>query len=202
MIFVGGAPRSGTTLVQNILDSHTSIVGPPEFLHVAEIVRLGDKMKASVERGWIEAFCSKERVNRQFQTLVSGFLIPFLEDSNADLLSEKTPANVLVLGQLLELLPGARLIHVVRDPRATVSSLLCVGQRAREQGEKPLPYTAGPRAAAWYVRRCLAEGLRAERLAPKRVHRVHYERLVTSPREEYAQTGALRRLRRWLSRGG
>ena len=39
-IFVGGAPRSGTTLVQNMLDSHPDILGGPEFIHIPDIINL------------------------------------------------------------------------------------------------------------------------------------------------------------------
>lgn len=39
-ILVGGAPRSGTTLLQNILDSHPDIVGGPEFMHLRDFVEL------------------------------------------------------------------------------------------------------------------------------------------------------------------
>ena len=184
LIFVGGAPRSGTTLVQNILDSHTSIVGAPEFLHIDSIVKVGEVLKSSVERGFIDEFCSKEDVDRHFRHLLVSLLFPYLDASGAEILSEKTPANVLVFAELLELFPKARFIHVVRDPRATVASLLGVGQRAREAGEAPLFYATGAGAAARYVRRCMGLGLRAERLAPDRVHQVQYERLVTNPKEE------------------
>ena len=184
LIFVGGAPRSGTTLVQNMLDTHPEIAGAPEFLHVPDIVALGDAMVASAERGWIDLICTSQEVIERTRDLIRGYLIPFLDRSGAKFLSEKTPANVLVFHRLLELFPGARFIHVVRDPRGTVASLLKVGGRARRKGVEPVPYTAGVHEAVAYVRRCLKAGVEAERAAPRRVHRVVYERLVADPRRE------------------
>lgn len=45
LIFTGGAARSGTTLVQNILDSHPDIVGGPEFLHLEDLMAFKKKGK-------------------------------------------------------------------------------------------------------------------------------------------------------------
>lgn len=167
-----------------MLDSHTDIVGSPEFLHIPEIVRLGDHMVESVERGWIDQYCSSQDVSETIKGLIRHFLIPYLDRVGGKLLSEKTPANVLVFDRLLELFPRARFIHVVRDPRATVASLLEVGRRARAAGETPVPYAADVAAAASYVRKCLKAGLAAQDLVPERVYRIHYERLVCRPVDE------------------
>jgi hypothetical protein len=81
----------------------------------------------------------------------------------------------------VELFPSSRFIHVVRDPRATVASLLSVGQRAREKGEKPAPFAADTQGAIHHVKRCLDSGFRASRATPDKVLTIIYEELVREP---------------------
>lgn len=184
MIFLGGAPRSGTTLLQNMLDTHPEILGGPEFLHIPDIIGLRNKLQASVGRGWISLICSAGEVDERIRGLISGFLLTFADRHGAKFLSEKTPENVLVFPRLIELFPDSRFIHVVRDPRATVASLLEVGNRARRKGEQPAPFTASAHAAIQHVRRCLEAGFSASNAAPGQVYTVVYEKLVRDPERE------------------
>ena len=184
LIFVGGAPRSGTTLVQNMLDCHGEIYGGPEFLHIPDIVGVRFRLYGSIARKWIDLICSYEQVDRMTAAWIEGFLIPLADAQGARFLSEKTPKNVLVFPQLIELFPKARFILVVRDPRAIVSSLLEVGARARTKGLKPPFFTRSLLAALSYTKDCLAKGFKAVKAAPERVYTVVYERLVSKPKEE------------------
>lgn len=180
-IFVGGAPRSGTTLVQNILDCHPDIWGGPEFLHLLDITTLRGKLIDSVGRGWIDAYVSQARVDELVRDLVEALLLPAAERAGKRLLSEKSPQNVLAFSALLELFPGAHFVHVVRDPRAVVASLLQVGERAKEKGVKSAAYTYTCFAATDYTRKCLEAGFASARGAPGRIHTVVYEQLVQDP---------------------
>ena len=121
LVFVGGSARSGTTLVQNMLDSHPSILGGPEFLHLPEFVKLRNNMQENVTRGWIDQICSNADVDTRFRMLILDFLMPFAERHQAKFLSEKTPENVLVFPELVELLPKAR-IGSSRSARQTLNS--------------------------------------------------------------------------------
>jgi hypothetical protein len=181
---VGGAPRSGTTVVQNMLDCHPEILGGPEFLHIPDIIRLREQLRSSESRGWISVICSANEIDSRIRALILDFLLPFADRHGARYVSEKTPENVLVFPELVELLPGARFIHVVRDPRATVASLLAVGQRYRSKGERPAPFTADTPSAIAYVKECLNAGFRAAQAARDRVHTVVYERLIQDPERE------------------
>jgi hypothetical protein len=183
-VFVGGAPRSGTTLLQNMLDSHPAILGGPEFLHLVEIARLRSSMAASIRRGWISDFCSLEAMDRALAELVARLLLPLADRHGAALISEKTPHNVLVFEELLGLFPRARAIQVVRDPRAVVASMLEVGRKAKLRGVELQPFTRDVRAAVRHVKECFEAGCRAAELAPDRVLTVAYERLVASPAVE------------------
>jgi len=181
LIFVGGSARSGTTLVQNMLDSHSSILGGPEFLHLPDIVKLRNAMRRNVEKGWIDQICSSENVDARFRTLILDFLMPFAEKHHAELLSEKTPENVLVFPEVAALLPKARFIFVVRDPRAIAASMFQVGQRAREKGAKLQAFTRNTTAAIEYIKRSFKCGFRAIAQAPERFLIVRYEEIVKDP---------------------
>ncbi len=185
LIFVGGAPRSGTTLVQNILDSHPDICGAPEFHHVRDIVELREKIQTTAARGWIDEICTREGIDSYLCNLLEQFLLPIGEKTNSRFVSEKTPSNVLVFPQLLRICPEALFIHVVRDPRAVICSLLQVGLRAKRKGMEAVSRGLGaPRftrdflAAASYVQACHAAGFAASRMCPQRVLTVVYEQLV------------------------
>lgn len=129
LIFVGGAPRSGTTLVQNMLDSHPEIFGGPEFLHIPEIIELRDRMHHSVSRHLIDQVCSHGQVDAQFRTLIEGFLMPPARQPDIRLISEKTPGNVLVFAELMSLWPRA--LHSRRSRSARDHLLHAGGRRAR-----------------------------------------------------------------------
>lgn len=184
LIIVGGAPRSGTTLLQNMLDSHPDITGGPEFLHLPDIVSLQQKLHASIAKEWIDFFCSKEDVNRYTGELIENFLLPLLDRQGGKFLSEKTPNNILIFSELLDILPRARFIQVIRDPRAIVSSMLEVGAKARKKGENPPYFTKDMDSASSYVNKCFDAGFSAEKKNGRHVLTVRYEDLVVNPEQE------------------
>ncbi|MBN4081094.1 sulfotransferase [Caldithrix abyssi] len=184
LIFVGGAPRSGTSLLQIILDSHPDIFGGPEFDQISGIISLRNAFHTSVSTGRIDVFCNIQDVDEAFRSLIEGLLLPVAKKNGCNLLSEKTPMNVLVFADLLEIFPAARFIHVVRDPRAVVSSMLQVAERYRSKGEMPPPFIASIENAINTTREYASAGFKATRLAPDRVWTIVYEKLVADPEKE------------------
>ncbi len=184
LIFLAGCPRSGTTLVQNMMDSHPDVVGGPEFLHLPDVVLLRSKLLDSVGRGWIDLFCSAEDVDQHIRTLVEKLLLPFADRHGGRFLSEKSPQNTLVLPELIELFPDAKFVWIVRDPRAVIASLLATGDRARRKGERPPTMAADLESAIRYTGRCMQAAFKAVTEAPEKVHTLVYERLVQEPEQE------------------
>jgi hypothetical protein len=184
LILVGGAPRSGTTLLQNMLDSHPDVVGAPEFLHLPDIIRLRAALHESIEAGRIDSVCSREHVDELVRDMILGFLLPLADRLKRTYLSEKTPENVLVFSELASLFPECRLLHIVRDPRAIVASMLQVAERSRAKGLRPPWYTASVAAATSHSKACMWSGFRAARLVPDRICTIVYEQLVARPAEE------------------
>jgi len=179
LIFVGGSPRSGTTLVQNILDSHPQICGGPEFDNVPNIVTLRNMMLNSLERGRTDVFMDKSTLDGRIADLIEGFLLPYADRRQRPLVSEKTPWNVLAFAELLQLFPAARLVFCVRDPRAVVGSMLRVGERAKSKQHDHPAFTVDINAAIATVRQCNDAGFKV--VPHERVFVAKYEELVAQP---------------------
>jgi len=184
LILIGGSPRSGTTLVQNMLDCHPDVYGGPEFDRIPMIVEIRNRLVSSVATGRIDTFCSREDVNEAAASMIERLLLPVADKNGCKYLSEKTPSNVLVFKELLEVLPRARFIHVVRDPRAIVASLLMVGLRAKRRGVQPIPITTNVQSAIHAIKEGTQIGFAAAAHAPDRVHTIVYEKIVTNPEGE------------------
>jgi hypothetical protein len=184
LIFVGGSPRSGTTLVQNMLDSHPDILGGPELLYIPDIIDVRRKLHRAISNEWIDEFCSYDDVDQYTSTLIENLVLPLADKHGCKFSSEKTPANVLVFNDLIELFSGAHFIHVVRDPRAIISSMLQVGRRAKKEGVQIQDFTTNLSAAISYVKKCFRAGFAATERAPDRVLSIVFEQLVTGPGRE------------------
>ena len=137
-----------------------------------------------MREGRISAITDAATVDAAFAGAVHAMLGAKARREGARLYAEKTPHNVAVFPQLLEMFPEARLILALRDPRAVVASMKEVARRHREKEETPPPFIRDVRASALEVARLQRRGLEALETAPKRVLAVHYEDLVTEPEPE------------------
>jgi hypothetical protein len=183
LIIVGGPPRSGTTLVQNILDMHPEITGAPEFLHFPDIVRMRQAMSANIARGWLEEYCTQEELDEYLRRFVESLFRKVA--TRTQYISEKTPQNVLCFQELIELFPGAKYVNIVRDPRAIVASLLQVYNRAREKGITVYPsYVRDVFKAIAYTKLCLQKGLEFTAGNAGKVYTLKYEALLSNPEME------------------
>lgn len=111
--FLGGHPRSGTTLLEQVLDAHPSIAAldePPAFTEVLE-----------------PAFHkTREHSSTRLNTLRQMYLRALLEDLPADaankLLIDKNPSPTARLPVWLRVFPELKVLIALRDPRDVVLS--------------------------------------------------------------------------------
>jgi len=184
IIFVGGSPRSGTTLIQHILDSHPNIAGGPEFDRTPDVVELRNKFHRSISIGRIDMFCSKEKVDLEIRNFLLNILLPFANRQNCKMLSEKTPSNILVFDDLIDIFSNSYFILVVRDPRAIVSSMLDVGKRAKKHGKDRGGFTKKLFLSACKADRDIKKGFKIYKNNTERILLVKYEDVLNYPKKE------------------
>jgi tetratricopeptide (TPR) repeat protein len=115
-VFVVGMPRSGTTLVEQILASHPQVFGAGELELLPRLVaRRGERSGVEVDT----ADLSASRVRRLGTEYLAG-LTPLAP--RAKRITDKMPANFALIGFIHLALPDARIIHVRRHPIDTCLS--------------------------------------------------------------------------------
>jgi hypothetical protein len=179
-IFVGGSPRSGTTLVQRILNSHPEIYGGPEFDFVPPIAELFRNMRSAIRGGRIDSILQEDVLANAFRGLVAALLTPKLRSQGVSYLSEKTPSNVLAFAWLQEYVPESKNILVLRDPRDVVRSMLEVGRREKQRTGKASGFVRDTVAAVDYMNECLKAGAAAAE-SGSNCFIIYYEDLIADP---------------------
>ncbi len=112
-IFVLGMPRSGTTLVEQILASHPQVHGAGELLAIPKLVQqLGNFPAAIGQLGPTDLARMGESYLAEVAPLAQG----------RRHVVDKLPANFLHIGLIRLILPNARIIHCRRDPVDTCLS--------------------------------------------------------------------------------
>lgn len=113
-IFVLGMPRSGSTLIEQILASHPSVLGAGE-LNTLTVV-CNSRTSSYPE---CMSHLSADGLRRLSEEYLA--TLPELPPGKSRI-TDKTPLNFLLVGLIRLILPNARIIHTVRDPVDTCIS--------------------------------------------------------------------------------
>lgn len=119
-VFILGMPRSGTTLVEQVLAGHPDVCAAGEFTLMSRIVdRLRSSGGASRLSDWLPE-ASDELITRMGERYVERVR---LYSSSARFITDKLPGNFLLIGLIHLAMPNAKIIHVRRDPIDTCLSI-------------------------------------------------------------------------------
>lgn len=178
-IFVGGMPRSGTTVVERLLTNGTGLKSIGECTRLSELAkqcggsrdpRLVDA--DSLVRAWphlpFEALGNSYRAHGR--ALVAG----------APRFLDKMPLNVLLAPLIVSALPDARIVCTLRHPLDTI-----VGNFRQhfENVSGTYDYSLSLVRTAGFVARFHRYAQTLARLYPDQIKLVHYETLVRAPKQ-------------------
>ncbi len=104
-IFILGMPRSGTTLLEQIISYHSEVYGGGELDFLPTAINLNENQ---IENN-LELALDKIRHN---------YLFNLNKLSKKNLITDKLPANFKHIGIILEAIPEAKIIHLCRNPMA------------------------------------------------------------------------------------
>lgn len=199
-LFIGGCQKSGTTLLMSLMDDHPQLVVLPAETHYLEEWRKHLKLhsyEARLERllDYLSPLADARFDFRQFASLARNFINqPWMNDSlflsetiraygivlgadwqNCIRWVEKTPKTETYSRLFDQLFPDARLIQVVRDPRAVFATI-----------KNSIMSRSDSHAKAHRLPRLWNRSAREIprlRKAPSRFLVVRYEDLVKNPRD-------------------
>ncbi|XP_037938758.1 protein-tyrosine sulfotransferase isoform X2 [Teleopsis dalmanni] len=124
LIFIGGVPRSGTTLMRAMLDAHPDVRCGQETRVIPRILQLRSHwMKSEKESLRLqEAGITKEVLN----SAIAQFSLEIIAKHGepAARLCNKDPLTLKMGSYVIELFPNAKFLFMVRDGRATVHSII------------------------------------------------------------------------------
>ena len=172
-IFILGMPRAGSTLVEQILSSHSLVEGTSELPDIPAIARTPDyphnipKLTATDLFDLGQNYLDRTRIQRKTER-------PFFID--------KLPNNWVHIAFILLILPNARIIDARRHP------LGCCFSNYKQHFAKGQAFSYDLTDMGRYYADYVRLMAHIDRVLPNRVHRVTYENMVD---ETEAETRAL-----------
>jgi tetratricopeptide (TPR) repeat protein len=178
LIFIVGMPRSGTSIIEQILSSHPRVAGGGELTIATDCELFYRQHRKELGlAGAVDPDDERERdlLREVRERYVDGI---FERDLDPECVTDKLPGNFARLGFIRTLFPDAVIVHCRRDPIATCWSLFTANFALHD------PYYNSLEHLAHYYgcyQRLMAHWRRV--LSPAVID-IRYEDLVCSPERE------------------
>ncbi|SNR65612.1 tetratricopeptide repeat-containing sulfotransferase family protein [Puniceibacterium sediminis] len=170
-VFVTGMPRSGTTLVEQIIAAHSGVTGGGELAHALSLIVRGFATTTGITA--LSAI-----PDTRLAQLAQDYAALARRDTGAatGVITDKSIQNYLIYGYLHRAMPGARFIVVHRDPRDIALSIyknyFALGRHTYANDLSDIAFMIKE------FRRVIAHW---KTRLPGVIHEIHYDHLVADP---------------------
>ncbi len=178
-IFIVGLPRAGSTLLEQILASHSLVEGTVELPDIPQIAReLAGRDQVDAETPFFGAVEALE--SAQLRALGERYLAStrIHRKSSAPVFVDKMPNNWLYVGLIHAILPNAKIIDARRHP------LGCCFSAFKQQFARGQNFSYDLADLGRYYRDYVELMDHYDAVLPGRVHRVFYERMIEDTEAE------------------
>ena len=194
-IFIIGVGRSGTTLIQSMLNAHQNIAFPPETHFVRNYLGNKKVRKKVINNDYeflknkINTDKSLDKLDLNYNKLIdkvkqNGFkleklykeiLLEYAVSEKLNMIGDKDPKNIEYLSIIKKYFPNSYIIHIIRDPRDVMLS------RMKADWSKGRPLWLHALTYRAQIKKGRRDG---EKLFGDNYFELNYENLITNPEKE------------------
>ena len=172
IIFICGMPRSGTTLVEQIIASHSQVSGAGELEYLRSIIKGFFLQKSSLNKEKIvqESTFEKNIIGEKYLDLIK------FHNFDTEIITDKAPQNFIWLGFVKIFFPNCKIIHCYRNPKDN-----CLSLYKNYFPSKDMPWSFDQKDIAKYY--ILYQQLMDfwKSIFSEKIFDVNYENLVNEP---------------------
>ena len=176
LIFILGMPRSGTSLVEQIITSHSNVFGGGELPQLSKIMKDNLMSNNDISSDKVNALIGDEFYVTQLREKYYEYLSRF--NSDKSFITDKAPLNFRWIGLIKILFPDAKIIHCVRDPKDNCLSLY------KNFFEGGLNFSYNQKELATYYNLYLDLMIFWQNLFPGTIYEAKYEKIINNPQNE------------------
>lgn len=182
-VFIVGMHRSGTTLLEHLLAGHADVCSGGELYDFTSQLRFAADHHCDTE---LDLRIVEASPDFDYAAIGRGYLaaVDWRRDGQR-FVTDKLPSNFLNIGFILRALPGARILHMSRDPMET-----CFSNLREPFSDKTCRYSYEQTELGAYYRQYFALMQHWRRQFPGRIHDVTYTALATDPAAELKRVTA------------
>ena len=176
VIFILGLPRSGTSLVEQIITSHSDVFGGGELPILSNIIKKyfikNEKLVSENFKENFEENKLSDKLRNEYKDYVNFFKF------NEKYITDKAPLNFRWIGFIKLLFPNAKIIHCKRDPKNNCLSMF------KNLFEGGLNFTYDQEDLVKYYQNYEALMKFWNEKYPGEIFNISYEKLISNNEEE------------------
>jgi len=176
IIFILGMPRSGTSLTEQIITSHSSVFGAGELPQLSRIVKTKLMINEDLSEENILNLVKNEDFVKQLRTIYYNYLKRF--NASEPFITDKAPLNFRWIGFIKILFPNSKIIHCSRNPKDNCLSIF------KNFFEGGLDFGYNQKELGTYYNLYLDLMNFWEEQFPNTIYNAQYEKIIEDPENE------------------